>query len=155
MRSRPPTAPKVQHSSGSRCTSSTAWQATVVSFPAGSWSDRIGPLVITVGGAGAFLLAYRVFAVPGPTLVVLTLAFALAGIGIGCAETAEHAAVAALAPEELRGSAFGMLATVQALDRRTWPYSTSMLLSTAVRKPFYYLPISKLSTVEHPTAAHR
>ena len=38
----------------------------------------------------------------------------LAGIGIGCAETAEHAAVAALAPDHLRGSAFGLLAAIQA-----------------------------------------
>ena len=42
------------------------------------------------------------------------MAFALAGVGIGCAETAEHAAVAALAPADISGSAFGLLATVQA-----------------------------------------
>jgi hypothetical protein len=46
-------------------------------------------------------------------IVVLAVAFATAGIGIGCAETAEHAAVAVLAPEHLRGSAFGLLATVR------------------------------------------
>ena len=34
-------------------------------------------------------------------------------MAIGCVETAEHAAVAALAPVELRGSAFGLLAAVQ------------------------------------------
>jgi MFS family permease len=33
------------------------------------------------------------------------------GPGIGCAETAEHAAVAALAPDNLGGSAFGLLRT--------------------------------------------
>ncbi len=37
----------------------------------------------------------------------------MAGLGIGCVETAEHAAVATLAPDELRGSAFGVLAAVQ------------------------------------------
>jgi MFS family permease len=36
-----------------------------------------------------------------------------AGVAIGCVETAEHAAVADLAPVELRGSAFGLLAAVQ------------------------------------------
>ena len=36
-------------------------------------------------------------------------------MGIGCVETAEHAAVASLAPERIRGSAFGLLATVQSL----------------------------------------
>ena len=40
---------------------------------------------------------------------------ALTGIGIGCVETAEHAAVATHAPDELRGSAFGLLAGVQSL----------------------------------------
>jgi hypothetical protein len=39
----------------------------------------------------------------------------LAGLAIGCAETTEHAAVAALAPAELRGSAFGLLAAVQSV----------------------------------------
>jgi hypothetical protein len=34
-------------------------------------------------------------------------------VAIGCLETVEHAAVAALAPVELRGSAFGLLAAVQ------------------------------------------
>jgi MFS family permease len=44
---------------------------------------------------------------------MLGACFALAGIGIGCVETAEHAAVATLAPEALRGSAFGLPAAVQ------------------------------------------
>jgi MFS family permease len=34
-------------------------------------------------------------------------------LGIGCAETAEHAAVAHLAPDGIRGSAFGLLAALQ------------------------------------------
>ncbi|WP_298795829.1 hypothetical protein [uncultured Pseudonocardia sp.] len=59
------------------------------------------------------------FAVSGPVIVILLGAFALAGVGIGCAETAEHAAVAAFAPEEVRGSAFGLLATVQRSAART------------------------------------
>ncbi len=39
----------------------------------------------------------------------------LAGVAIGCGETAETAAVAAGAPTELRGSAFGLLAAVQSV----------------------------------------
>lgn len=92
--------------------------ATIISFPAGGLSDKLGrrgPLLVTAAGVAAFLLAYVVFAVSGPAIVVLGIAFALAGIGIGCAETAEHAAVAAFAPAEIRGSAFGLLATVQAI----------------------------------------
>ena len=39
--------------------------------------------------------------------------FVAAGVGIGFVETAEHAAVAGAAPNQLRGSAFGLLAGVQ------------------------------------------
>lgn len=63
----------------------------------------------------AFALAYLLFAVAGPDLVHLGAAFVLAVVGIGCAETSEHSAVATFAPTGLRGSAFGLLATVQAV----------------------------------------
>jgi MFS family permease len=71
-------------------------------------------LVVSAVVVAACLLACLVFAMSGPVVVVLAVAFALARIRIGCLETAEHAAVAAFAPAELRGSAFGLLATVQA-----------------------------------------
>lgn len=58
-------------------------------------------------------MAYLIFASSGPSIVVLPVAFVLAGIGIGFAETAEAAAVASLAPESIRGSAFGLLAALQ------------------------------------------
>ena len=92
--------------------------ATITSFPAGGLSDKLGrrgPLLVTAAGVAAFLVSYLVFAASGPLVLVLGVAFALAGVGIGCAETAEHAAVAAFAPTAIRGSAFGLLATVQAL----------------------------------------
>jgi MFS family permease len=92
--------------------------ATIASLPAGALSDRLGrrgPLLVTSAGVFAFLMAYLLFAVSGQAIVLLGVAFALAGVGIGCAETAEHSAVAAFAPAEIRGSAFGLLATVQAV----------------------------------------
>lgn len=91
--------------------------ATIVSYPAGHLSDRLGqrgPVLVVAAGTVAFLLSYLLFAVTGPAIGLLAVAFVAAGVGIGCAETAEHAAVAALAPEIVRGSAFGLLATVQA-----------------------------------------
>ena len=51
-------------------------------------------------------------------------------------ETAEHAAVATLAPDDLRGSAFGLLATMQAIGN---------LAASAVAGLLY--------TVATPTAA--
>lgn len=43
----------------------------------------------------------------------MAVAFVTAGVAIGLVERAEHAAVAAFAPAEVRGSAFGVLAAVQ------------------------------------------
>jgi MFS family permease len=87
--------------------------ATLVSVPAGHASDRIGARRVLAGGILAFLLAYVTFAAAGASVPVLFVAFVLAGLGIGCIETAEHAAVATAAPDEVRGSAFGLLAAVQ------------------------------------------
>ena len=66
-------------------------------------------------GVVLFALAYAGFAVTGPSLLALGLPFVAAGVAIGCVETAEHAAVAALAPTAVRGSAFGVLAAVQSI----------------------------------------
>lgn len=108
--------------------------ATIASFPAGGFSDRLGrrgPLLVTAVGVATFLAAYVLFAVAGPVIVLLGVAFALAGVGIGCAETAEHAAVAAFAPEEIRGSAFGLLATVQAVGNVAASVAAGLLYTFA------------------------
>ena len=86
--------------------------AALTSVPAGHLSDRSTPRVVLAGGVIAFLIAYTVFATAGPSVPLLLLGFLLAGVGIGCVETAEHAAFA-VAPAEIRGSAFGLLAAVQ------------------------------------------
>jgi len=88
--------------------------ATLSSVPAGRATDRRGGVRVLVAGVVAFLVAYAGFAFAGAALLPLVALFALAGVGIGLAETAQRAAVAALAPPDLRGSAFGALAAVQA-----------------------------------------
>ncbi len=88
--------------------------ATLASIPAGHVGDRTGMLRVLALGAGSFTLAYLGFAASGESIPLLAVCFILAGIGIGCAETAETAAVAQHAPEQLRGSAFGLLAAIQA-----------------------------------------
>ena len=55
-----------------------------------------------------------------PNLLTSTLgapapAFLAAGLAIGCVETAEQSASTPPSPPDLRGSAFGLLATVQSL----------------------------------------
>jgi MFS family permease len=89
--------------------------ATVASIPAGRLGDRRGAVLVLVLvlGVGLFGLAYGGFATGPTSVLALAPWFVAAGVAIGCVETAEHAAVAALAPVELRGSAFGLLAAVQ------------------------------------------
>ena len=67
--------------------------ATLASIPAGHVGDRRGMLRVLAGGAACFLLAFVGFAATGESIVLLALFFTLAGVGIGCAETAESAAV--------------------------------------------------------------
>jgi MFS family permease len=87
--------------------------ATLASIPAGRLGDRRGAVLVLVVGVGLFGLAYVGFAAGATSVLALAPWFIAAGVAIGCVETAEHAAVAALAPMELRGSAFGLLAAVQ------------------------------------------
>jgi MFS family permease len=87
--------------------------ATLASIPGGHLADRRGNVRVLAFGVAAFLISYLGFGLAGSTLAGLALLFVAAGVGIGLVETAEHAAVAALAPNEIRGSAFGLLAATQ------------------------------------------
>ena len=88
--------------------------ATLISIPAGRHGDRYNPIRVLAAGAVCFAAGYAVFAAGPRQPWLLAAGFILAGLGIGCGETAESAAVATLAPASLRGSAFGLLATAQA-----------------------------------------
>lgn len=63
-------------------------------------------------GAACFALSFAGFAYGGP-IAALAVWLIAAGVGIACVETAQHAAVASLAPANIRGSAFGLLAATQ------------------------------------------
>jgi MFS family permease len=89
--------------------------ATMTSIAAGHASDRRTPRLVLALGAAAFAIAYLGFARDTSSWLALAPLFVLAGIGIGCAETAEHAAVATAASADLRGSAFGLLAATQSI----------------------------------------
>jgi MFS family permease len=89
--------------------------ASLSSVPAGRAGDRRGTRFVMGVGVAAFAISYFGFAVGGSSVVSLGPWFVAAGIGIGIIETSEHSAVAALAPEDIRSSAFGVLATIQSL----------------------------------------
>jgi MFS family permease len=88
--------------------------ATATSLAAGRTRDRRGITDVLATGAGAAFLAYIGLAITGPEPAVLGGCFVLAGIAVGCTKTAQHAAVAAHTPADVRGSAFELLATTQA-----------------------------------------
>ena len=114
--------------------------ATLVSVPAGHVGDAYGKLRVFATGTAVFLASYLLFAVADASIVLLAVVFCLAGIGIGCAETGEHAAVASLAPRDVRGSAFGLLAGVQSVGNLA-ASALAGVLWTAVspRVAFIYL----------------
>jgi len=89
--------------------------ATVTSLAVGGLIDRRTPRLGLTLGAAAFAAAYLGLSFDTGSWLLLAPWFIAAGIGIGCAEMAEHAAVAASAPIDIRGSAFGLLAGVQSL----------------------------------------
>ncbi len=89
----------------------------LASLPAGRAADRLGsngPAKVLTAGVALSAAACAGFAASTSNLVFLALPFAAAGVAIGLTESAENSAVAVLAPAHLRGSAFGLLATVQA-----------------------------------------
>lgn len=88
--------------------------ATLASVPGGHLGDRRSTLLVLLLGVTCFGGAYLGLAFVGSSIALLALFFAVAGIAIGFVETAEHAAVATLAPLDIRGSAFGTLAAIQA-----------------------------------------
>jgi len=105
--------------------------ATSTSVPAGRLGDRIGPTRVLTAGVAAFAVAYTLFAVGSGGVAGLAVAFLAAGVGIGAVETAEHAAVATHAAEQLRGSAFGLLAAVQSAGNLTASAATGVLYTAA------------------------
>ncbi len=104
--------------------------ATFTSLLAGRWFDHAGPRVVFATGAAVYVIAYGAFAVGSHSAVVVALAFAAAGAGIGFAEPTESAVVAQLLPDRLRGSGFGVLGAVQ---------STGDLVATVVAGLLYTL----------------
>ena len=123
--------------------------ATLTSIFAGRVVDRRTPRLGLTLGAAAFAVSYVGFMRDTTDWLLLLPWFALAGVGIGCVETAEHSAVAGLAPSTVRGSAFGLLAATQSFGNFA-ASAVAGLLWTAVSptSAFAYLASSMvLATV--------
>lgn len=89
--------------------------AAGTSLLAGRWCDTRSPRLVFILGAVAYAAGYGILAVGSRGWPLLLVAFGLAGLGIGFAETAESTAVAQALPDQLRGNGFGALGLTQAL----------------------------------------
>jgi MFS family permease len=89
--------------------------ASLISLPGGHVIDKLGARVVFSAGTALFFGGYVLFALAGVAWPLLIGGFALAGAGIGLAETAESTLVARSLPDELRGSGFGVLGGLQSL----------------------------------------
>lgn len=86
-----------------------------ISYPAGRLADRFGKRGLIAGGysAGAVMCGGFIFA--PAKLSWLAVLFALAGVHVGVQQAIEKSASAELLPAEIRGSGFGVLATVNGI----------------------------------------
>jgi len=89
--------------------------ATLAALGGGHLVDRLGPRAVFTTAASTYVLGYGLLAVEQHAWSMLLLAFVLAGVGIGFAETAESTLVAQMLPDRLRGNGFGVLGLVQSL----------------------------------------
>jgi MFS family permease len=78
-----------------------------ISLPAGMLSDRLGRKGVILAGWSVYALTYAGFAVVNAAWEVWGL-FLVYGLYFGLTEGVEKALIADLAPERLRGSAFGL-----------------------------------------------
>lgn len=89
--------------------------ATLAALGGGQLADRLNPRIVFAAGAAVYVGGYLLFAIGPHAWPALLLAFGLAGIGIGFAETAESTVVARGLPERLRSNGFGLLGLTQSL----------------------------------------
>jgi MFS family permease len=130
--------------------------ATLTSVPGGTLGDRRGNLLVLSLGVLAFGIAYFGLAFVGSGIFLLALLFALAGVAIGFVETAEHSAIASLAPSDLRGSAFGLLAAVQSFGNLAASAIAGVLWTlTSPRVAFLYLAAWMASSLAALALARR
>lgn len=113
------------HSSGRSLTAATSLAillyvahnvaATITALAGGQLSDRMSARGVFAAGAIVYVGGYLMFAIGSRDWPILLIAFVLAGVGIGFAETAESTVVARGLPDHLRSNGFGVLGLTQAL----------------------------------------
>jgi len=85
------------------------------SYPAGALGDRIGKRGLLAAGYLVATITFAAFILEPPTLHVLVVLFGLGGIHSGVQQSLEKSLAAEFLPQRVRGSGFGVLATVNGI----------------------------------------
>lgn len=85
------------------------------SYPAGALGDRIGKRGLLAAGYLVGAITYASFIFVTPTIPILAILFGLAGVHGAMQQSLEKSMAAELLPAEVRGSGFGVLATVNGI----------------------------------------
>jgi MFS family permease len=86
-----------------------------VSYPSGALGDRIGKRGLLAAGYLVGAITYAGFIFATPTIPVLVILFGLAGVHGAVQQSLEKSMAAELLPAKVRGSGFGVLATVNGI----------------------------------------
>jgi MFS family permease len=130
--------------------------AALASIPAGRLADSRSARRTLATGVALFGAAYAGLAFAGASALVLGVLFVMAGFAIGFVETAESSAVAVMAPEALRGSAFGLLAAIQSVGNLAASAVAGALWTlVSPRAAFLYLTAWMLAALAALAAARR
>ncbi len=89
--------------------------SAVISYPAGTLADKFGKRGLVAVGYAAGAIMCLGFILAPVTMIWLAVLFALAGVHAGVQQAIEKSASAELLPSEIRGSGFGVLATVNGI----------------------------------------
>ena len=87
----------------------------LASYPAGALGDRIGKRGLLAVGYLLGALAYAGFIFVPPTIAALVVLFGISGIHGAFQQSLEKSLAAEILPQEIRGSGFGVLATVNGI----------------------------------------
>jgi MFS family permease len=86
-----------------------------MSYPIGALADRVGKRGLLAAGYALAALMGLGWMIAGPSVWLLGLLFALGGVFIAAEDALEGALAADLLPEDVRGTGYGVLATVNGL----------------------------------------
>jgi MFS family permease len=87
----------------------------MIAYPVGALGDRLGKRGLLAFGYAVAALMCAGFMIAPPTIAWLALLFALAGIHMAIQQSLEKSVAAELVGAEIRGTGFGVLATVNGI----------------------------------------